>query len=427
MDSKGNGWCGEMRRNKKFALTKFLIILLGIILFVYFAQKFDARQPIPIILLASCIILSEFIDVSLPQGESISVSSAFVIFSLLIFKLPQVLVIAGLGMLIAALIKQKHFNLAGILLPVAKISLQAVTAASVYFWLGGRVGSGGWGDLRILPLTGILISYFLSKLILNQLFASRKSMVPFIPGLIGTARLLGPTYVALACTGILMVLIYRVMNFWGIFLFFLPLLVTRHSFKLYVDIKRTYQNTISALASAIETQNPRRKGHARRVARYAIDIARELGLRGEQLELVGYSALLHDIGKLGREEGELDAFLEDDQIGFTNGDVVHAVKGAEILEQVDYLKGISEVIRKHHAPYVRTKNQEGRKIPLAARIINVASYYDDLMHVQEDDEKVTPRQAVIELKKEQGIRFDPRVVRAFTNVLRRQGKLVILF
>ncbi len=88
---------------------------------------------------------------------------------------------------------------------------------------------------------------------------------------------------------------------------------------------------------------------------------------------------------------------------------------------------MSEVVRKHHAPYVRTKNEEAKRVPLAARIINVASYYDDLMYMQEEDERITPRHAVIELKKEQGIRFDPRVVRAFTNVLRRRGKLVILF
>ncbi len=416
-----------MRRSHALAVRQLWIVFLGLTSFIYFAQRFDSRQLALVILVAGCIMLSEFLDVNLPQGESVSVSSAFVIFSILVFKLPQVLVIAGLGMLIPPLIKQKHFNFSGVLLPIAKTSLQAVTAASFYFWLGGKVTSSGLESLPLIPLFGVSLSYFLSKLVLDQLSANTNNLTPLISGLAGTIKLLGSTYLALACTGILMALMYRVMSFWGIILFFLPLLVIRHSFEMYVDIKKTYQSTVSALASAIEAQNSRRKGHAKRVARYSIDIARELGLRGEQLELVGYSALLHDIGKLGLEEDALDAFLEDNRIYFTNGDAVHAIKGAEILEQVDYLKDMSEVVRKHHAPYVRTKNEEAKRVPLAARIINVASYYDDLMYMQEEDERITPRHAVIELKKEQGIRFDPRVVRAFTNVLRRRGKLVILF
>lgn len=415
-----------MKKSREPKLFQIIIISLGLAVFMFFARSFDTAQLFTVVFLISCVVLAEFIDVHLPQGEPVSVSSAFVIFSLLLLKLSEVMVVAGVGLLIAVLVKQNRANAVAILRPVAAVSLETLVAASVFRWLGGEVGVVNLQGPSLVPLVGISVAYFGFKTILEQFFASSARRLTYLPSLVGTVALLSPTYLALACTGILMALMYKLMSFWGILLFFLPLLVTRHSFKLYMDIKQTYQSTISALAAAIEAQDPRKKGHARRVARHSLSIGRELGLRGRQLEMLGYAAFLHDIGKLGSEEGDLNGFLEDQGLDFEDEEEVHAAKGADILEQVDHLKGISDVVRKHHTPYNLTKNGNGKKIPLGARIINVASYYDDVAHMQENGQN-TPRQAIDKLKAEQGVRFDPRVVRAFTTVLRRQGKLVILF
>lgn len=415
-----------MKKNREPRLLQLIFIGIGLATFVFFARNFDVQQLFPVAFLVSCIVLAEFIDVYLPRGEPISVSSGFVIFSLLWFKLPEAMVISGAGLLIAALVKQNRANALGILRPVATVSLQVFAAAFVFRSLGGEVGVIKLQGTYLPPLVGLTTAYFGLKILLEQFFASSARRFSYLPGMVGSIALLSPTYLALACTGILMALMYGLMSYWGILLFFLPLLVTRHSFKLYMDIKQTYQSTISALAAAIEAQDSGKKGHARRVARHSLSIGRELGLRGRQLEMLGYAALLHDIGRLGLEEGDLDGFLDGQGLDMEDGEELHASKGAEILEQVDYLKGISEVVRKHHASYASMRNDNGSRIPLAARIINLASYYDDLTHMQEGGES-SARQAIGKIKAEQGVRFDPRVVRAFTNVLRSRGKLVILF
>ena len=175
-----------------------------------------------------------------------------------------------------------------------------------------------------------------------------------------------------------------------------------------------------ALANAIEAQNPHRRGHGQRVANYAVDMAKEAGLHGRELELIGYAALLHDIGMLGVDEDSLDHILE--QISARGGEAPHAIIGSEILEQVDFLKDAAEMVRKHHSPMGKARRIDN--IPIGARIINVASHFDKLTKADTPDERLTAYQAISKIKKEQGITFDPKAVRALINVLRKQGKLM---
>ncbi|MDO8885804.1 MAG: HD domain-containing protein [Candidatus Oleimmundimicrobium sp.] len=224
-----------------------------------------------------------------------------------------------------------------------------------------------------------------------------------------------------------MALMYDSMGIWSIVLFFLPLLVTRHSFNLFLDIRKTYNNTIKALASIIEAQDPLKRGHAERVADISVDMAKMMGIRGKDLEIINNAALLHDIGSIGVDEESLDSLL-DKVTSKNEGEVMHAKIGADILEQVDYLKGCSDIVKKHHVPY-RSENKRSKSrefVPLAARIINVVSYYDELTQTREPDERLNTREAINRIKKDRGLLFDPKVVRVLMNVARMRGAFLML-
>ena len=184
--------------------------------------------------------------------------------------------------------------------------------------------------------------------------------------------------------------------------------------------RNVYRKTIEALANAIEAQNPNRHGHGRRVANYSVDIAKEIGVHGRELELIGYAALLHDIGMLGVDEDSLDHLLE--QASSQSGEAPHALIGAEVVEQVDFLKDAADMVRKHHYPIDRLKSPD--EIPVGARIINVASNFDKLTRSDNPDERLTAYQAISRMKKDQGMKFDPKVVRALIDILRKQGRLM---
>ena len=99
--------------------------------------------------------------------------------------------------------------------------------------------------------------------------------------------------------GFLMAIVYVDVGIVGILLFFLPLLLARRSFELYTKMRKVYLDTIRALAAAIDAKDPYTKGHSERVAEMSVVLAQELNLPDRDIENIEYTALLHDIGKIG--------------------------------------------------------------------------------------------------------------------------------
>jgi putative nucleotidyltransferase with HDIG domain len=402
----------------KLLVARILIIASGVILLAIFLPQVSSSNSLSIFIFAIFLVISQLLAIPLPQGGLIPVGSSVILASIILFEMPDALAIVGLGILLASLIKETKTSFGGLLFPISENIIVAFVAANSYYLLGGEVG-------HIEPFRGFFalllfsILYFATQLALDQLSVTLKRGVPYLPAYWAAAKFLVPSYLAFASLGVLLALMYLGMRYWSFALFFLPLLVTRHSLKLFVNIRNVYRKTIEALASAIEAQDPQRHGHALRVARHATDIAKELGIYGRQLELISYAALLHDVGMMGVEDDSLDALLEVAKS--KDSEPPHAAIGGEILEQIEFLSEASNMVRFHHTPASVRSFEE---IPIGARIINVASYFDELTKTRPSRSRLTPTQAINKIRKEQGIRFDPKVVRAFANVLRKQGKIL---
>src|SRR4030042_187544 len=61
------------------------------------------------------------------------------------------------------------------------------------------------------------------------------------------------------------------------------------------ELQRLFIDAVESLISALEAKDKYTAGHSRRVTKVALDIASSLGIEGEELENVRWSALLHDI------------------------------------------------------------------------------------------------------------------------------------
>jgi len=377
--------------------------------------------PIFIILVA----LIRLAEVKLPQGDPITLDASLVVAAMLLFDLPSAMVISVGGMLVATLSRQQKADLGGPLFLLAQRSIVVFIAG---LWTSGRyvtaVAPGksldllGWDLVRAI---GLCATFFLLELILDQLTLSQRQASPFIPAFLGAFGLVGPIYSSLAAVGILMSMMYPSTGMWGVFLFGLPLIVVHYSFKLFLDIKNTYKHTISALTRAIQVEDHDQQSHSERVADLAVDVGRELGLHGERLEALGYAAMLHDIGKLGLDVDSFDVLL--DSRGMNPEIAPHAQIGAEILEQVEFLKQYADVVRKHHLPFVshRAVDQDH---PIEARIIAVANYFDQLTQTPIAERRLSTNQAVARIKRE-AFQFDPKVLRALIGVLKRQQRLIV--
>ncbi len=176
-----------------------------------------------------------------------------------------------------------------------------------------------------------------------------------------------------------------------------------------------FLGTIRALAAAIDEKDPYTRGHSERVNRYAVSIARQLGLSRQEIRGVTVGALLHDVGKIGIEDAILrkPAALSDKEFEVMKR---HPLKGAHILAEIPGMKEIIPAMRSHHERWAGggyPDNLKGEAIPLIARIVQVADTFDAMTTNRPYQRAMKSEAAVARVNELSGIVFDPRVVTAF--------------
>lgn len=269
----------------------------------------------------------------------------------------------------------------------------------------------------LLPLTALVFTYLFINVGLITIALSLIKGEPAIHIFSDNFKWAMPNYLALAPLGVLFAQIYISIGAVGIVLFAVPLLIARHSFKLYMSMREVYFETIQALASAIEAKDPYTLGHSERVARYCRILASEMKLSAEMINTLHFAALLHDIGKIGIDEAVLNkpqGLTEEEFLKIKT----HPDLGATIVEKIDFLADASEFIRSHHERLDGSGYPQGLKgdeISLGARILAVADTFDALTSDRPYRGAWPPDKALEEIQRGKGKFFDPQVVKALTD------------
>ncbi len=179
---------------------------------------------------------------------------------------------------------------------------------------------------------------------------------------------------------------------WETSLLMLPAVyVIYRSYRLYLgkleDEKRHVEEmanlhlrTIEALALAIEAKDHTTHEHLQRVRVYAIEVAKELGVMGPELEALHAASLLHDIGKLAVPEHIISkpGRLTPEEFEKMK---IHTLVGAEILERVRFPYPVVPIVRAHHEKWDGSGyplGLKGAEIPIGARILSAVDYLDAL-------------------------------------------------
>ena len=173
-------------------------------------------------------------------------------------------------------------------------------------------------------------------------------------------------------------------------------------------------NSIRALAAAIDAKDPYTRGHSERVARYAVVLAKNMGLPPEEVRKVRISALLHDVGKIGIDDRILrkPTALTDEEFEVMK---THPVKGALIMGQIPQLKEVIPGMRHHHEKWAGDGYPDGlrgEEIPRLARIIAVADTFDAMTTTRPYQKAMKLDYVVSRIRSFSGIRFDPEVIKA---------------
>jgi len=398
-----------------------VVTIFAIALFLYLLPSLPAFSKIwvPFFFFLILSIFAEFVPVQLPVGGAISIGFPIDFLLILVYGPAVAMLISALGALIGEILERK-ISWYKIVFNTSQYALTAGIAGIVYREVGGMIGSQNIIKY-IFPATICTFVYCIVNIFLFAIVVlfSQHENIKTIWRI--SIKEMVPSYIAEAPMGFLMAIVYTQVGIVGIILFFLPLLLARRSFELYAKMRKVYLDTIRALAAAIDAKDPYTKGHSERVSKTAVALAQEMNLSDREIENIEYSALLHDVGKIGIEDGIL---RKEDKLTIDEYKKIkeHTIMGANIIEPVDFLKNSYRAIYHHHERYNGNGYPDGikeKEIPISARIIAVADSYDAMGSDRPYRKKLSRETIIKELKEQSGKQFDPKVVEAFLSIIKK--------
>jgi putative nucleotidyltransferase with HDIG domain len=200
--------------------------------------------------------------------------------------------------------------------------------------------------------------------------------------------------------------------------------LSAENLRLLEGLRRTFDSSIEAVATAIEARDGYTESHCRRLAVYSAAVAERLGLSPAEIEAVRLGALLHDVGKIGIRD---EVLLKPGR--FTPAERTEMQRHAEIGHRVVIpIFGLTSTtvacVRHHHEWWDGSGYPDGLAgdaIPLGARIVAVVDVWDALSTVRPYKEACSPAQVRELLEKGGGGQFDPRVLEVFLRLIDEEG------
>jgi len=190
---------------------------------------------------------------------------------------------------------------------------------------------------------------------------------------------------------------------------------------LYENLRENYFRTAQALVAAVEAKDPYTRWHSANVAKYAVSVARDIGMNPSQLEEIHIAAILHDMGKIGISELIISKPVGLNQEEF---DIMkdHPAHGIRILEPIGFSPAIINAIYQHHERFDGKgypQGLAGEEITLAGRILNVADTIDAMVSERPYRNKISIEGVLLELERESGRQFDPRVAESARRLIEK--------
>lgn len=166
--------------------------------------------------------------------------------------------------------------------------------------------------------------------------------------------------------------------------------------KSALDALDDAERVIFAFARAVEAKDPYTEGHTERVTAYALALAEGVGLDEAERAALKYSAILHDVGKIGvpddilRKPGPLtpEEFEKVRQ---------HPILGVTILEPLQSVRDALPAIRWHHERMDGSGYPDGLvgdQIPVMVRIMTIADVYDALTTLRPYHKALSPEESI---------------------------------
>ena len=375
-------------------------------------------QPLMVGVVLAALLFAEARPVALPSGGIATASTVVALPALLVLGPFWVSAMDTVSLLVVQLLALRRS-------PVkVAFNAAAYTITNFVAWQVWRVSIAAHPtglEFRMLAATGAGLTMFA----LNSALVSAVIALTEGPGL---QRVWErnfqhslPHHLSFVALGVLVAVSYQAVGPWALVLCAAPFLVARHSFGLYMEIRSDLKEFVRALSEVLEEVDPYTRHHSLRVARYAVRLARGLGVPEREIEEIEYAALVHDLGKIGPQHQHIlqkpGTLSQEEQRTLRS----HPAAGAEIVAKVRALRRASEIVRSHHErpdglgyPF----GLRSEDVPMGARILNVSDAFDAMTSDRPYRRALTPQAALDELSNGAGTQFDATVVACLVRMFR---------
>jgi len=189
--------------------------------------------------------------------------------------------------------------------------------------------------------------------------------------------------------------------------------------RLTNELKQAHLDTIYRLSIAAEYKDQDTASHIKRMSLYSKILAKNVGMKPYEVELVLYASPMHDVGKLGVPDAILlkPGPLDNEEWKIMQN---HTVYGAKILEgsESEILEYSRVIALSHHEKWNGSgypNKLKGEDIPLAGRIVALADVFDALTSKRPYKKAWPLDQAKDEIIKDAGTHFDPNLADVFVS------------
>lgn len=410
----------KVKNTTNLYIGLLLIIALLLVTFVYF--NYGGIKLKDIIFWGALAIIAESLLVFLPKNDvGLSVGSAINLAAILLGGplLGTCTTILGFLFRVTNVPGKGYIHLFNTpyfitVYNVAQAAIGTSLMGILYVETGGVIGHFYILQTIFILMMGILINTLIISGLIS-IVEEQKFTILWMENIKGT--FLGA--IAVGTLGVIIFLAFISYGYGAVLLFFGPLLLARHSFKLYIDMRNVYISTIDTLNKTIEAKDPYTSGHANRVMEYSVNLAEAYGLNYNQIENIKKAAILHDIGKIGIDDSILHKagkLTEEEYLEIQK----HPVVGADILKKMDFLKEVSEIVRYHHERYDGKgypKGLKGDSIPIESYILSIADSYDAMTSDRPYRKALEKDIALGEIQKNGGSQFHPHLAEIFVGIM----------
>ena len=187
----------------------------------------------------------------------------------------------------------------------------------------------------------------------------------------------------------------------------------------YERLGRTLEETVNALASALEHRDPYTSGHQRQVAQLACAIAEEMSVSQEQINGIRLAGIVHDIGKISVPA---EILTKPTRLTELESNIIktHSHVGYDILKDIEFPWPIAQIVLQHHERMDGSgypQGISGEEILLEARILGVADVVEAMFSHRPYRPALGIDKALEEISQKSGSLYDPEVVDACMKLL----------